>query len=80
MVAVQRHNGDLAKTIYGIVTNGRHWEFGKLNENTFVLDMQGFSPSTLDRLMAALHFVYAACREQVLDLSAPDLQPRFVKA
>jgi hypothetical protein len=71
MVAVQRQNGELSRTIFGIATNGRYWEFGKLEDNTFVLDMQPFSPSDLDSLMAALHFVFAACKQQLLNLPAP---------
>jgi hypothetical protein len=80
MVAVQRHNGDLSNLIYGIATDGRYWEFGKLEGDTFVLDMQQLSSTNLDSLMAALHFVFSACREQVSKLPLPDPQPRYVNS
>jgi hypothetical protein len=71
MLNVRRRNGNLVRTIFGIATNGRYWEFGKLEDNTFVLDMQPFSPSDLESLVAALHFVFTACRAQVLNMPAP---------
>jgi hypothetical protein len=71
MVAVRNRDGDLAQTIFGIATNGRLWEFGKLEDNTFTLENDLFTPNHLDALMGALHFVFAACREQVLKLPAP---------
>ena len=35
LVAVQRINGDPLKSVYGIVTDGEMWQFGKLIEDLF---------------------------------------------
>jgi hypothetical protein len=71
MVAVRKRDGDLVPTIFGIATNGRLWEFGKLEDNTFTLEQELYSPTHIDLLMGALHFVFAACKQQVLNLPAP---------
>ena len=67
MVAIQKRDGALAKVTFGISTNGPYWQFGKLENNTFTLDVRPFSPSDLDSLMSALYFVFAACREKALN-------------
>ncbi len=68
MVAVRRRDTDLVPAFYGIATNGQYWRFGKLENNTFILDMQPFTPSNLDSLIAALHHIFTASQQQVLNL------------
>jgi hypothetical protein len=64
MLAVQKLNNAPDQTLFGISTNGRGWEFGKLRGNVFTQEPRTHSLSDLDGLAAALHFVFAECREQ----------------
>jgi hypothetical protein len=64
MLAAQKINDVPAQVLYGISTNGRGWEFGKLQEGVFTQDPRGFGLSDLDGLAGALHFVFAQCRDQ----------------
>ena len=68
MVAVRKMQPDVAGTIFGMATSGMFWQFGKLEKDAFTLDSRPFTPSRLDELMAALHFIFGACRDQVLNL------------
>ena len=65
MLAVQKLNTLPDQTLYGIATNGRAWEFGRLEGDEFTQDPRLFSLSDLDDLAGALHFVMTRCREQV---------------
>ncbi len=65
MLAAQLHGGP-AFIYYGLATTGTVWRFGKLADTTFTLDPFPYTLSDLDRLAGALHFVFAACRDQVL--------------
>jgi hypothetical protein len=47
MVAAQRLNGNTALPVYGIVTDGEIWQFGKLVDSVFTKNL---SRLTIDRL------------------------------
>jgi hypothetical protein len=68
LLAAQKLNNLPELTLYGITTNGRSWEFGKLKDTTFTKDAQVFVWSRPEELCAALHFVFEQCRSQVLRL------------
>jgi hypothetical protein len=64
MVAAQKLNGsDL--TIYGIVTDGQVWQFGKLEQNLYTYNEKLFTLDALAELLGALDFVYARLVEQI---------------
>jgi hypothetical protein len=66
MVAAQRLNAQPDQVIYGITSNGRSWEFGKLQASHFTRELRLFTLSDLDELCGAVHFVFAQCRLQLL--------------
>ena len=58
LVAAENINAELKLTVYGIVTDGRLWEFGKLTENVFTKNIKGFTIDELIALFGALDFVF----------------------
>jgi hypothetical protein len=53
-------------TYHGLATTGTVWRFGRLTDNEFVRDPITYGLNDLDALAGALHFVFTACRDQVL--------------
>jgi hypothetical protein len=60
LVAAQKLNQDEQAVVYGIVTDGRYWEFGKLQTTTFVKNDESFSVDHLARLFGVLNFIFQA--------------------
>ncbi|WP_157750041.1 hypothetical protein [Dolichospermum compactum] len=44
--------------IWGIVSNGATWQFGKLEDNKFTKNMTPFTIYELDKLFAAVNFMF----------------------
>ena len=68
MLAAQKLNDPPGQTVYGITTNGQVWQFGQLHDDGFTQDPHSFTLEDVDSLGAALHFVFAPCRNQVTRL------------
>jgi hypothetical protein len=68
LLAAQKLNNLPELTLYGIATNGRSWEIGKLEGKTFTREPLPFSLRNLEELCAAHHFVFEQCQAQVLRL------------
>jgi hypothetical protein len=68
LLAAQKLNNLPELTLYGIATNGRQWEFGKLQGSALLRDTRTFTWSHIEELCAALHFVFEQCQAQVLRL------------
>lgn len=68
MLAAQKLNDLSEQMVYGITTNGQVWQFGPLYADVFTQDRRPFSWEDVDGLGAALHFVFAQCRDQVTQL------------
>lgn len=67
MCAVQGLNGDPAdRVVYGAVSDGFIWRFGKLQGHALIRHPLEFTLSRLDELFAALNYVLELCRQQVL--------------
>lgn len=66
MAAAQTLNGPPERVIYGGVSDGFIWRFGKLLGQTFTRETQTYSLSRLDELFAALNHMFELCRQQVL--------------
>jgi hypothetical protein len=66
MIAARKLDQDSKRTFFGLTTNGLAWSFGKLTENVFTQDPKIYSVRASDELAGALHFVFAACREQIV--------------
>lgn len=58
LVACQKINENSSGPIYGIVTDGNFWQFGKLVEDTFVKDIESFSIDRLNELYGALEYIF----------------------
>jgi hypothetical protein len=61
MVAVQKLNGESSQPIFGIVSNGKVWEFGQLLANQFAKNIKVYTIYDLDCLMNAINGVFAQC-------------------
>jgi hypothetical protein len=71
LLAAQKLNNLPDQVLYGITTNGRTWEFGKLEAATFTHERGSFTLRHLDELYAALHYVFEQCRLQVAGQACP---------
>lgn len=66
MLAAQRIHGDSGTVIFGITTNGRGWEFGRLERDLLLRDPRLLAASSLDDLCAGLNYILDQCRRQVV--------------
>lgn len=64
MLALQRLNHD-SMPVWGIVTNGELWQFGKLMDATLMKELSFYAITDLNKLFDALAFVLEECRKQV---------------
>ena len=64
MVAAQKLN-DNDLTIYGIVTDGQVWQFGKLERDIYTYNEKLFTLDGLAELLGALDYIYEKMREQI---------------
>jgi len=54
LVAVQRINDDTLKPVYGIVTDGEMWQFGKLTEDLFTRHKTPLAIGELKKVFGAI--------------------------
>ncbi len=66
MLACQQINADEPLTIYGIVSTGLTWRFGKLEGNVFTEDLLSYSIDTPERVFGLLDYIFGQCEEQLL--------------
>ena len=60
LVAAQKINNDNAIPVYGIVTDGALWEFGKLEENLFTQNETVLAVSDLKKVFGAIGYLMHA--------------------
>jgi len=65
MIACQKLNQDEKLTVYGIVSTGLSWEFGKLETNIFTKHLLSYSISDPQKILGNLDFIFAECEKQV---------------
>ncbi|GET41930.1 hypothetical protein [Microseira wollei] len=70
MVAAQKLNDELKVTVFGIVSNGKYWEFGKLEGNIFTQNSSRYLLQEIDKLFAAVNYVFQQCEMQLNQLVA----------
>lgn len=58
LVAAQNLNNNEKLPVYGIVTDGKLWEFGVLTQQNFTKNINGFTTDHLTQLFSALHFIF----------------------
>ncbi len=57
LVAAQKINEDNLLPVYGIVTDGELWKFGKLIDTTFTKNIDGYTVTALSNLLGAIDFI-----------------------
>ncbi len=65
LYAIQQLNEVADLTVYGIVTDAKLWEFGKLQGHLFVKNRHNLALDDLGQLFGALSFVFQAACGQV---------------
>ena len=61
-INAQEVNGDAMFPVYGIVTDGVMWQFGKLVGDTFTENLTPFSLGDMPRLFGAIDTVFKAAQ------------------
>lgn len=59
LVAAQIIKKDPSRPVYGIVTDAKRWEFGKLTDNIFSDNTESYNIEHLSTLLGALHCLFA---------------------
>jgi hypothetical protein len=59
MVAAQKINNDSSRRVFGIVANGKLWEFGVLQEDVFTKNQKYYVLENLPELLGAINFLFA---------------------
>ncbi|NEQ70646.1 MAG: hypothetical protein F6K21_35175 [Symploca sp. SIO2D2] len=65
MVACQKINQVEGQTIFGMVSNGKMWEFAKLKDNLFTKNIKSYRISDLEELFGAVHYIFQQCQLQL---------------
>ncbi len=68
MIACQKINDDEQIVIYGIVSTGVYWEFGKLQQDVFIRHSLSYSITHPALVLGVLDYIFAECEKQ---------EPRF---
>jgi hypothetical protein len=58
LIAARQLNQNSQAAVYGIVTDGELWKFGKLTQDVFVSNTQAYTVSDLAELFGALHYIF----------------------
>ncbi|MDJ0675378.1 MAG: hypothetical protein QNJ36_08385 [Calothrix sp. MO_167.B42] len=61
MIAVQRINDNFDDDVFGIVSNGKVWQFGKLKADVFTRNKNLYVIQDLDNLFAAVNYIFQQC-------------------
>jgi hypothetical protein len=67
MLAAQKMNNDPSKKLFGMVSNGKLWEFGVLQEEMFTKNRKYYVLENLEELMGAVNFLFAESLAQLLN-------------
>ncbi|NER05074.1 MAG: hypothetical protein F6K17_22015 [Okeania sp. SIO3C4] len=65
MVAAQKLNKNPELVVFGIVSNGKIWQFGKLTANTFTKNLTFYTFQDLDKLFAVVNYIFQQCELQL---------------
>ena len=65
LIAAQKVNGDQNSRLFGIVSNGKIWEFGLLHATEFTKNVKYYVLEDLQSLMERLDFIFANSFEQI---------------
>ncbi len=65
MIACQKLNQDAQKIVYGMVSIGTNWQFGKITQNIFTKHPFSFSITESQRILGILDYIFAECNKQI---------------
>ncbi|MDJ0676929.1 MAG: hypothetical protein QNJ36_16370, partial [Calothrix sp. MO_167.B42] len=65
MIAVQRLNDEPNQHIFGIVSNGVVWQFGRFVSDIFTQNKTFYTIQDLEKLFAAVNYVFQQCDLQL---------------
>ena len=65
LIGCQKLNQDETVTVYGIVSTGMIWEFGKLETNIFAKHPLAYSITDPAKVFGILDFIFTACEKQL---------------
>lgn len=71
MIACQKINGDISITVYGIVSTGILWEFGKLAGNVFTKNITSYSINEPKKVLGVLNFIFSECEREATGAQLP---------
>jgi hypothetical protein len=58
MIAAQKLNENADQEIFGITSNGKFWEFGKLKNNVFTRNKHSYLIDDLNKLFSAINYIF----------------------
>lgn len=67
MLACQRINGNENLVIYGVVSTGIFWEFGKLEGQVFTKHSLSYSINEPKKVFGLLEYIFAECEKEVIN-------------
>jgi len=65
LVAAQKLNDDVELPVYGVVTNGELWKFGKLVGDVFTMNIEGYTIAQNAALFGAIHFLLQSATKDI---------------
>jgi hypothetical protein len=65
IVAASRLHGEVSTTIFGLVSNGITWEFGRLQAKHFTRHPEPYCIFDLEKLFAAVNYIFQQCEIQL---------------
>ncbi len=68
MIAAQRLNSEMSITIFGIVSNGKTWQFGKLEGENFTINTDIYKIQNLDQIFTSVNYIFQQCESQLNNL------------
>ena len=66
LAACQKINADDQLPVYGIVSSGLFWEFGKLEAHTFTKHLLSYAISDPQKVYGLVESIFAACEEALM--------------
>jgi hypothetical protein len=68
MIAAQKIDGDRSRKKFGVVSNGKLWEFGVLEEEMFTKNRRYYGLENIEDLIGAVNFLFIESAAQLRDL------------
>ncbi|MEP7337518.1 MAG: hypothetical protein ABI977_07215 [Acidobacteriota bacterium] len=65
LIAAQKINGNAGIAVYGVVTDGKLWEFGELKEDVFTKNIESYTVDHLAYLFGALNYIFQSVSENI---------------